>query len=219
MVVRTDRPIPVLDVLTTRLKQRVLSATILSPDRAWYLHELARHLGAQPSSVQHELRLFASAGLLTARKDGNRVYYQADRTSPVFPPLYDLLVRTAGVVDVLRDALGPLREKIAVAFVYGSVAAGKELSASDVDLIVAGEAAFSEVALVLGEAEKTIGRDINPTVYPTREFRRKIESQSHFVNSALNTPLLFVYGTRDDLARITGRPSDSTSPDKRGGTL
>lgn len=112
----------VLDALTTKLKQRVLASTLLQPDREWYLHELARHLKAQPSSVQHEVRLFASAGLLTAGKHGNRVYYRADRTSPAFPALYELLVKTAGIVEVIRAALVPLTKKIAVSFTRSSTA-------------------------------------------------------------------------------------------------
>jgi DNA-binding transcriptional ArsR family regulator len=209
----------VLDVVTTKLKQRVLAATVLSPDREWYLHELARHLDAQPSSVQHELKLFASAGLLTSRKHGNRVYYRADRSSPAFAPLYELLVKTAGIADVIRAALKPLAKKIHVAFIYGSVAAGTELSASDVDLMIIGEAEFSEVTVALRKADTTIGRDINPTVYPTQEFRKKVRSKAHFVSAVLKTPLLFIYGTRDDLAGITGRPSDSHAPDERRGAV
>lgn len=79
--------------------------------------------------------------------------------------------------------------------------------------MVIGKVAFSEVTLALREADQTIGREINPSVCPIEEFRKKIEGKAHFVNTVIKTPLLFVYGTRDDLARITGRPSDSASPD------
>ena len=177
-IVRMDRTSPVLDALTTRVKQRVLAATLLRPERSWYLHELARELGMPASSVQHELRLFAGAGLLTRRRDGNRVYYQADRNSPVFRPLAKVWLRTAGLADVVRNALQPLAARLEVAFLHGSVARGAEAASSDVDLMLVGRAALSEVAGAVQAAEKEIGRSINLTVYTSEELRTKL-GQGH----------------------------------------
>src|ERR1700738_2853965 len=106
------------------------------PDRPWYLHELARHLKIPVSTVQHELGVFVAARLLTRRKDGNRVYFQADRSCPIFRPLAAILWKTAGLADVVRAALSPLAASINVAFIYGSVASKKEGASSDVDLMI-----------------------------------------------------------------------------------
>jgi hypothetical protein len=43
--------------------------------------------------------------LVTRREEGRQVYFQPDRTSPVFPELQSLFVKTAGLADVLRRAL------------------------------------------------------------------------------------------------------------------
>jgi predicted nucleotidyltransferase len=200
-----DRTTSVLDALTTRVKQRVLSATLLHPERSWYLHELARHLSIPASSVQHVLRIFASAGVLTRRVDGNRVYYQADQRSPIFRALSEVLRKTSGLADVVRDALKPLAVKLDVAFIYGSVAAGEERASSDVDLMIIGRAPLSEIAGVLRGAEDEVGRNINPTVYTTQEFLKKTKTGHHFLTSVLEKELLFVYGTADNLAKLAGR--------------
>lgn len=73
------------------------------------------------------------------------MYYRANTASPVFSELKSLIVRTAGVVDVLRGALDGLTDRIAVAFVHGSLARGTEGPESDVDLVVVGDVTFSEV--------------------------------------------------------------------------
>ncbi|MBU1192289.1 MAG: nucleotidyltransferase domain-containing protein [Gammaproteobacteria bacterium] len=49
------------------------------------------------------------------------------------------------MVDILREALSPLRDSITVAFVYGSVASGDERRASDIDVMVVGDVLFEEV--------------------------------------------------------------------------
>jgi predicted nucleotidyltransferase/DNA-binding HxlR family transcriptional regulator len=212
-----DRTQPILDALTTRAKQRVLSATLLHPERSWYLHELAKHLQISPSTLQHELRLFSAAGLLKRTQHGNRVYYQADRNSPVFRPLAEVLIKTSGLVDVVKHALKPLAVALDVAFIYGSVAAGEEGASSDVDLMIIGRASLSDVAAALPEAEKEIGREINPTVYTTKEFLKNVKEGHHFLTSVLQKELLFVNGTSDDLAKLTGRTVSEAPQDKREG--
>src|SRR6266498_3337135 len=111
-----ERTSPVLDVLLPKPRQPLLSAILLQPDRSWYLSELARRLNVPPSSLQRELAQFVGAGIVTKRQDGNRVYFQADRSCPVFQELSQMLTKTAGLADAVRSALTPLRKKIDLAF-------------------------------------------------------------------------------------------------------
>src|SRR5437667_107535 len=122
-----------LDALLGTTRQKVLAETYRRPERWWYLHELARSLNLRPSSIQRDLTILAAAEILLRRRHGNRVYYKANETSPIFPELRQLLLKTIGLVDVLRQALRPLASKIRAAFIYGSVAASEERSSSDVD--------------------------------------------------------------------------------------
>ena len=136
IMIRMLRTSSLMDALVSRTKQQVLSATLSQPERRWYLLELARHLGVRPSSLQRELKLLAAAGILKRDQNGNRVYFQADAACPIFAELAQILAKTVGIVDVLREILEPLRDRITVAFVYGSVAASSERSTSDIDFMV-----------------------------------------------------------------------------------
>src|SRR6266404_7345724 len=127
-----------IDALMPKVRQGVLSATLLQPERAWYTADLARHLGVAPSSLQRELASLTAAGLLKSRRQGRLVWFQADTDSPVYPELHALLAKTAGLVDVLREALDAVADRIACAFVFGSIARREERSESDVDLMVIG---------------------------------------------------------------------------------
>src|SRR5262245_30298930 len=106
---RKKRP---LDSLFPRTRQAILTATLLQPDRWWYLSDLAKHLGVPPSSLQRELAALVSAHILCRRRDGNRVYCQANADCPFLPKLQGLLVKTAGMVDVLHEALTPFAKRI-----------------------------------------------------------------------------------------------------------
>lgn len=112
----------------------MLAATVMHPDRWWFLADLARHLGVSPSSLQRELQSLVEAGILIRREGGKHVYFQPDPNCPVLPELQGIMTKTLGLVDILRAAMAPFGEAIRVAFVYGSMARSEQLSESDVDL-------------------------------------------------------------------------------------
>jgi predicted nucleotidyltransferase len=217
-MIRMVRTSSLMDALVSRTKQQVLSATLLQPERRWYLLELARHLGVRPSSLQRELKLLAAAGILKRDQNGNRVYFQADAACPIFAELAQILAKTVGIVDVLRENLEPLRDRITVAFVYGSVAVSSERSTSDIDLMVIGHILLSAVAPALRNAEQKLARAVNPTVYMPDEFRRRIARENHFLTSVLRGEPLFVIGDQNDLAKLTAGATDKASSDQPTGT-
>jgi predicted nucleotidyltransferase len=188
-----------LDALIGTTRQRVLGETYRDPERWWYLHELARTLKLRPSSIQRDLAVLAAAGLLVRRQNGNRVYFKADPASPIFPELRQLLLKTIGLADVLKQALEPLTAKIRVAFVYGSVASAEDRPSSDVDLMIIGDVRLAEVASALRGLESRLGRGVNPTVYTPREFAAKLKRGSHFLKNVIAGRKLFLCGNEHDL--------------------
>jgi DNA-binding transcriptional ArsR family regulator len=191
-----------LDALLPKTRQGILAATLVRPDKAWYVSELARRMGVPSSSLQRELHALANAGILKTNRQGRMVYYQANADSPLYPDLRGLLLKTAGLVDVLADVVKPLSAKLAIAFVYGSVASGSERSESDIDLMVIGSISPSELALPLRRAREWLGREINPKVYTAAEFKRKRAGKDHFLSQVLSAPKLFVLGDSNDLEKI-----------------
>ncbi|HJY89264.1 MAG TPA: winged helix-turn-helix domain-containing protein, partial [Candidatus Acidoferrum sp.] len=111
----------ILDALFPAVRQEILTATLLSPEKSWYLSELAAHLGTSPSSLQRELETLANSGILVRTQDGRRTYYRAQTASPVFNELRDLLAKTAGIIPILNSELTQLDRKIKWAAIYGSI--------------------------------------------------------------------------------------------------
>ena len=198
-----------LDSLLPRTRQAILTATLLQPDRWWYLSDLAKYLGVSPSSLQRELAALVSADILHQRRDGNRVYFQANQDCPFLPELQGLLVKTTGMVDVLREALTPFAKRLHWAFIYGSVARAEELATSDVDLMIIGKVGLAELVPVLRRAEKRLSRAVNPTLYTHEEFGTKLRARDHFLASVLDGARLFILGDPHELAAATGQSPDT----------
>jgi len=194
-----------LDALFPKTRQGILAATLVRPEKAWYAAELARRLGVPSSSLQRELQDLTEASILKTHRQGRMAYYQANADSPLFSDLRGLLLKTAGLADVLRDALKPLVSKLRMVFVYGSIAGAKEQYDSDIDLMIIGAVSPLELAPPLRCARELLGREINPTVFSLAEFEKKQKAKDHFLTRVLDKPVLFVIGNQHELGKIAER--------------
>jgi uncharacterized protein len=174
-------------------------------DQSFYVRQLVRAVGAGHGALQRELKHLTEMGLVLRRTQGNQVLYQANSQSPIFSEVKSLITKTVGIHDVIRSALVSLGSEIQIAFVYGSVARQKERADSDVDLMVLGNASFSDVVSALGPAQTALGRGINPTLFPVSEFRSKLAAENHFLRSVMKEKRLFVLGTDNELAKLASK--------------
>ena len=174
-------------------------------DQSFYVRQLVRAVGAGHGAVQRELKHLTEMGLVLRRTQGNQVLYQANSQSPIFSEVKSLITKTVGIHDVIRSALVSLGSEIQIAFVYGSVARQKERADSDVDLMILGNASFSDVVSALGPAQTALGREINPTLFPVSEFRSKLAAGNHFLRSVMKEKRLFVLGTDNELAKMASK--------------
>jgi predicted nucleotidyltransferase len=186
--------------LFTKTQQRVLGALFGHPERSFYASELIRDTGTGSGAAQRELARLEESGLLVARRIGHQKHYQANAASPLYSELLNIVLKTVGLAEPLRDALKPLSSAIRAAFVYGSVAKATDQSASDIDLMIISDSlTYGEVFGGLERVTRALGRKINPTVYTTAEFSKRARTENAFVTRVLEQPKLWVIGTDDDL--------------------
>jgi predicted nucleotidyltransferase len=187
------------DVITRAGHRR--RAQILASSEGRFLGRIVAQVGNNVSAnLETALRSESETGWATRKILGGRTLYSANQDSPVFKEIKSLVNKTVGMHDVLVDALNPLRKRINLAFVYGSVARSRDTEHSDVDLMIVGKVAFDEVVESLGAAQKTLNREINPTVYSMREFGKKV--RGNFLRSVLADKKLFIIGDEDDVREL-----------------
>jgi predicted nucleotidyltransferase len=199
-------------VLFGSTRRRVLGWLLGHPDEAFYLRELVRQVGGAVGAVQRELELLTASGLVRREVRGKQVYFQANQKAAIFPELQGLFAKTVGLVDILRESLMPLADRMRAAFVFGSAARGELHASSDVDLLVIGDVSFGDVITEIQGAEKRLGRDVNPTVYSENEFRSKVLAEQHFVMTILAQPKIPVVGDETDLSRLAAPLSGGQKP-------
>lgn len=189
------------DALFTKTQQRVLGLLYVQPERSFYTKEIIRLTGMGVATIKRELDRMVSAGILTMTKIGNQHHYQADPACPIFHELLGIIKKTFGVVEALSLALAPLSERITWAFVFGSLASGKETSASDIDLMIIGDVGFGEAASAVYSVQFALGREVNPKVYSLQEWNQLLKNQDAFLREVLAKPRMDVLGGNNELGK------------------
>ena len=197
-----SRAPPLVEILFGAYRRQILALLLLRPDESFYVWEIGRLTGVPAGSLHRELKLLTDAGLLQRSVAGNQVRYQVDRACPIQEELAGIFRKTAGLADVLREALAPLAGKIRLAFIFGSVAQGKERATSDVDVLVAGSASFAAVVGALSRAAERLRRDVNPVVMTKAAFEAKLASRDRFVTRVTREPKIFLLGDAGEFAEL-----------------
>jgi predicted nucleotidyltransferase len=192
-------------VLFNKTRRGLLALLFSHPDESFYVNQILNKLGSGTGSVQRELKALTEAGLITRQRKANLIYYKANSLSPIYEDLRNIVRKTFGVSDILKESLDQLKDKISLAFIFGSLASGRENRTSDIDLMVIGEVSIDEIMSAVGPLQETLGREINPVVYPISEFTQKLINNNHFLNSILEGEKTFLIGDNNELEGMVKR--------------
>lgn len=187
------------DALFTETQQKVLGLLYGQANRSFYLKEILRLTGMGVATIKRELDRMLASGILNMNKIGNQHHYQANPECPIHAELISIIKKTVGLTEPIREALSPLSKKIDWAFVFGSIASGKESAASDIDLMIIGDVLFSEAANALYPVQETLGREVNPKIFRKSEWARLKKDNAAFIKDVMNKPRMDVMGKQDEL--------------------
>jgi predicted nucleotidyltransferase len=193
-------PTSLADALFPRVRQRVLALLYGNPDRSFFSNEVVALAQSGTGAVQRELASLSEAGLLNVTSRGNQKHYRANKAAPVFKELHGLILKTSGLVDVLRSAMAPLASQMEAAFVYGSVAKRTDTATSDVDLLIVSDTlAYAELFSALEPVTKRLGRTVNPTLYSQAELAKRIQQNNAFATRVLKQDKVWLIGSKNAL--------------------
>lgn len=192
-------------LLFPEYRRRVLALLLLKPEEALHGREIARRTGLPAGTITRELVKLADVGLLNRDKRGNQQVYSANTAGPIYTELASILRKTSGLADVLRQALAPAATQLRVAFIFGSVAQGRETAGSDIDVMLIGDISFRQAVELLHPTQAALDREVNPKVFSPAEFSAKAATEP-FLAEVLARPKLFLIGHAHDLEELAGHP-------------
>jgi DNA-binding transcriptional ArsR family regulator len=192
-----------LDVtLLGKTRAAILRELFLNPDRKLSFNELVRRTKSGAGAVSRELQTLTEAGLVTEQREGNQRFLTAETRSPVYAELKSFIAKCSGAASVIREALRGVEDEIAVAFIFGSVAAGTEQAESDLDLFVIGLAGYSVVTERLRAAENRLGRRVQVLYFDAESAHDRASLRKSSMKKIMQGPKMFVLGSETQLAEL-----------------
>jgi len=191
---------PLADVLSSKVKAELFRLLFGARAERLHLRELARQSGLAVGTVRQELDRLARLGVVQSEADGNRTYYRANQQHPLYPGINSLVLKTVGVLDVLRETLRdtPVR----VAFIYGSKPGSPEELAIDLDLLVIGSIEKRELEKRLTAGAHTVDWGINFYLLTVEQFKSQQKECDQILSTMLAAPRLFIIGDDQALSEL-----------------
>lgn len=169
-------------LITSKTRIRILMRMFLNPRGHAYLRELSEEFHASPSQIKNELTQLIDAGLLTNKKQGRQINYQANVTHPLYPELHSMVRKALGMDRILEsivERLGALEKAIVV----DDYAIGRDTGI--IDLVLIGKINEKNLADLVRKTEAYIHRKIRTLVFTREEYNHYKEALDNRVQLVL----------------------------------
>src|SRR3989344_3038375 len=186
------------DLITSQSRIKLLNVLLAEPTEMFHVRELVRRTGDEINAVRRELLFLEKKGILTREPRANRVYYSLSKNYPFY---FDLL-RMGAKVTGLGDAI--LKNRIKVGKKKYAMLSGKftiriEKKSTDVDFVIVGTIVLPELAILIRDEEKRLGREINYTVMTEEEFSFRKKKRDPFILSVLTGSRVMLFGDEESM--------------------
>ena len=157
-------------LFSSAIRADVLALLLNNPDEKFYVREIANLIRKNPSGVKRELDNLEKMGILLSHRVANLRYFQANKMSPLFSELKNLIDKSLGLPGALKTIVRLAGAK--AAFLYGPYADGEDVGS--VDLFIIG-ASSNNIGTGLKELEEKFSKKINYTAIDESEYKNRKE--------------------------------------------
>ncbi len=154
-------------LISSKTRIKLLLKFFLNASTTSYLRGLEAEFGESSNSIRLELNKLEKAGMLSSFSKGNRKYFQANQTHPLFQEIHNIILKQVGIdklVETVISRLGDL-EKV---YLVGSFSKG--IDSNIIDIILVGEVDKNYLIQLIAKAEELITRKVRYLIFATDEF-------------------------------------------------
>jgi hypothetical protein len=162
-------------LITSKTRIKLLMKFFLNSNSRSYLRNLESEFGESTNSIRLELNRFEKAGLLTTEINGNKKFFRANTSHPLFREINSILMKQIGfdqIVERVVQKLGNL-EKV---YVTGDFARGMDNPIIDL-IFIGGNINREYLIKLIGKTETLIRKKIRYVVFEGTEFIEFLQTQ------------------------------------------
>jgi len=186
------------DLITSQSRIKLLNVLLAQPSEIYHVRELVRRTGDEINAVRRELLLLSKRGILVREPRANRVYYSLSKSYPFYFDLLRMGSKIAGLgAAILKNRVKIGRIKYAM--FSGRFTRRMEKRPTEVDLLIVGTIVLPELAILIRDEEKRLGREINYTVMTEEEFLFRKKKRDPFILSVLSGSRAMIFGDEESM--------------------
>ncbi|MFH1412438.1 MAG: nucleotidyltransferase domain-containing protein [bacterium] len=181
-------------------KGEILNLMFLNPDKKYYLAEIAKILGKEPSAYQKYIESFIQEGVFCNERIGNMRFFWLNEDYQLYSEIKNIISKTIGIEARLKTLLKEI-DSIETAFIFGSFATDKFNSNSDIDLFMIGDEKQDTLIEHITKLETEVNRDINYHIYSKKEVLNKIDTKNDFIYNIFNREIVLLKGNINEFTK------------------
>ena len=188
-------------LLVSQTRLKLINALFYNPKEIFYVRQLVRLVDEEINSVRRELDNLKKSGIIESEWRGNRLYYWADKQSPLFLNLLTIANQSSGLGSKLQNKNETLGNIKLVFYTYSFIT-GEKRNSDDIDLIIVGDVSLREIENFIKQEEEVRGHEINYMVMGKGEFQLRRQKRDQFiVDFFLSSPIVII-GSSQEISNL-----------------
>ena len=160
---------PLSDLITSKVRIRILMRLFLNPHQKAYLRELVNEFKVSSGQMREELKHLKDANILVSEKNGRTVLYSANTKHLLFAELQSMVKKSLGMDRILESIIKRLGD-LESAYLLDDYAEGKDTGI--IDLLLVGKIDQDNLQDLVRKTERYIERKIRILVLNSDEFEK-----------------------------------------------
>jgi len=157
-------------LISSKTRIKLLLKFFLNSKNSSYLRGLEGEFGESTNSIRIELKRLENAGMLKSFLKGNKKFFHANTTHPLFGDIHNIILKYVGIDHIIEKVVNRLGDVERV-YLVGDLSKG--LDSKIIDLIFIGNIDKEYLINLIDKVEKMISRKIRYLIYTDKEFKNE----------------------------------------------
>lgn len=168
-------------LITSRTRVKLLLKFFLNSSNKSYLRNLEQEFGESSNAIRIELNRLEGADLLRSELSGNRKYFMANTSHPLFKDINNIVKNFVGIDKLIERVINQIGN-LEAAYITGDFAKG--IDSQIIDLVLVGQ------NMETGFIESLVSKAEN---FITRKIRYLILTKNQMTDYFNNKPVLLIW--------------------------
>lgn len=187
-------------IIPSKVRRKILQLFFHNPDGIYYLREVVRLVDEEVNAVKRELDILTDAKLLSRERRTNKVFFTLNKSYILHDEFLRIFTKSSVLSQLIIRNMSKLGK---VRYISVSTKFSRKTSIKDDEIYVlfVGIIVVPEVEMIMNEARKEFGWDINYTVMTEDELKFRKKNNDPFIWKFLKQPKIMLVGQEEDLLR------------------